>query len=243
MAACAVCSAASTAYAPNAFVLETNVYWAADQDIELWVRSSEPVELVRDPSSSAFTRVETPDDVLLDRRELRRTFFRVRSFPDCARALADAPCAAVLPEECFSEEELTCRHGLLSWSCGRLLLHDAEVMPYRCPFGCVEGDPPEPAVWGERLTSTSGCVACHSVDGRPGPGPSFAGLFGSTRVFEDGTTAVADASYLRRSILEPSHQIVRGYDELRMPAYRLSSLQLDALVAYLASLADASPRN
>lgn len=56
-----------------------------------------------------------------------------------------------------------------------------------------------------------GCEACHSLDGSRVVGPSWLGLYGSERVFEDGTSTIADEAYITNSILHPADQIVEGY--------------------------------
>jgi cytochrome c oxidase subunit 2 len=56
-----------------------------------------------------------------------------------------------------------------------------------------------------------GCVACHSVDGSAGVGPTWLGLFGRQENLDDGTTILVDDAYLRESILYPNAQIVEGY--------------------------------
>lgn len=100
-------------------------------------------------------------------------------------------------------------------------------------------EPPSSAERGEDLYRRIGCVACHSTDGTTEGklGPTFRGLYGSTRAFTDGTTLVVDEEYLRRAILEPSSQIVEGYDE-GMPAYLgvLDDAELESLIEYIRSL-------
>lgn len=90
---------------------------------------------------------------------------------------------------------------------------------------------------GENLYSQQGCMACHSVDGSAGIGPTFKGLYGATRNFTDGTSAVADEGYLRESILVSNARIVAGYPPA-MPNYQgvLSDRQVDALVEYIKEL-------
>ena len=100
--------------------------------------------------------------------------------------------------------------------------------------GLEEGE--HDACLGESLYD-SFCVACHSVDGATrAPAPNWAGLFGRVRHFEDGTSAVADENYIRRSILQPQEQVVEGYGNINMPPFRLSDRQLDAIIAYIRSL-------
>lgn len=91
--------------------------------------------------------------------------------------------------------------------------------------------------WGESLYQGSGCTACHAVDGeRQQPAPNWGGLWNTERNFADGTSAVADAEYIRASILNPQSQIVDGYTNLNMPPYRFSERQLEAITAYIQSL-------
>jgi cytochrome c oxidase subunit II len=63
-----------------------------------------------------------------------------------------------------------------------------------------------------------GCVACHSLDGSPGVGPSWLGIYMAERPLADGTTVIGDEEYLRLSILEPDADIVAGYQPGIMPA-------------------------
>ena len=90
---------------------------------------------------------------------------------------------------------------------------------------------------GEKLFQQSGCSGCHSGNG--GQGPSLAGIYGEEVPLENGETVAADEAYLRESILDPSAQIVDGYQPI-MPEYgdQLNDEQVDALVAYIRSLSD-----
>ena len=81
---------------------------------------------------------------------------------------------------------------------------------------------------GEDLSTTNGCIGCHSVNGLDGTGPTWSGL----------ATSV-DTEYLRRAILEPNADIAAGFTEGVMPvtyADSLSSEDIDAIVAYIESL-------
>ena len=96
----------------------------------------------------------------------------------------------------------------------------------------------EPVIDAVALTVSLGCTACHSIDGTVGVGPSWQGVAGSERTFEDGTATVADEGYLLESILDPSVKIVAGFSPL-MPeglAAGLSDAQMQALVSYIQSL-------
>jgi len=91
---------------------------------------------------------------------------------------------------------------------------------------------------GERLYTANACHTCHSLDGTRLVGPSFAGLYGSERNFEDGTSAVADEEYLIESIVYPSEKIVEGYDDI-MAAYDfLSDSELQSLVEFIKAQSD-----
>ena len=62
-----------------------------------------------------------------------------------------------------------------------------------------------------------GCVGCHSLDGSPGAGPSWQGLWMRDEELTDGTTVTADEEYIRSSILNPNEQIVVGFQPNVMP--------------------------
>lgn len=96
----------------------------------------------------------------------------------------------------------------------------------------------------EALLERHGCTACHSLDGAPHVGPTLAGLAGRDRPLADGTTARADAAYLRAALLAPRQQVVRGWEDVPMPPYgHLEGPELDRLVAAVQALpsADAPP--
>jgi len=89
---------------------------------------------------------------------------------------------------------------------------------------------------GGRLFTQKGCISCHK--GTAGAmGPSLNGLFGKQVRLADGGSAVADASYVRESILSPQAKIVAGYGPI-MPIFQgqLSEEEVLALVQYIRSL-------
>lgn len=102
-------------------------------------------------------------------------------------------------------------------------------------------DPPE--VVGARLFTQFRCNNCHHND--PGARcPPLGGLYGQTVKLEDGSTAVANESYLRESILNPAKHIVAGYKN-EMPTFlgQLGEEDVLQLIAYIKSLPapDAAP--
>lgn len=98
---------------------------------------------------------------------------------------------------------------------------------------------PEAAARGAVLAEGQGCLQCHTTDGRPGSGPTWKGLAGSTRPLADGGEVVADDAYLFSSIVDPNGQVVEGYDAI-MPTFyadQLDEQQITDLVEYIKSLA------
>lgn len=92
---------------------------------------------------------------------------------------------------------------------------------------------------GQRTYTGAGCNACHSIDGSRLVGPSLAGIFGTDRPLDDGTTVFADEDYIRRSIIDPMAEITAGYPA-NMPSYagRLSERQIEGLIAFIKELQD-----
>lgn len=94
------------------------------------------------------------------------------------------------------------------------------------------------ACWGQKLSGSKGCVACHAVDGvQQQPCPNWLGLFGKERPLVSGETVVADEAYLANSIRNSWDQVVQGYGKT-MPPYNFPQEEVDALVAYIKSLGE-----
>lgn len=91
---------------------------------------------------------------------------------------------------------------------------------------------------GERLYRQFACHTCHGVKA-----PTLAGLYGSTVKFSDGSTTIADESYLRDHILNPRNRTVSGYQSI-MPTYKgqMSEDQLIQIITYIKSLSDMKAR-
>jgi cytochrome c oxidase subunit II len=94
-----------------------------------------------------------------------------------------------------------------------------------------------PADYGAQLYSQKACITCHSVDGKPGTGPSFKGVYGEEVRLEGGKSVVVDENYIRESILNPQAKVVLGYQPV-MPTFQgvLKDKQIDALIAFIKSL-------
>ncbi|MGF7140435.1 cytochrome c oxidase subunit II [Roseimarinus sediminis] len=101
----------------------------------------------------------------------------------------------------------------------------------------------DPAQAGYDLMQQTGCFACHSVDGSKLVGPSYKGLFGSTRTVltPSGEKEVtADEEYIHRSIYYPNAEIVDGFNRGLMLPYKdqLSNDDIDLMIEYLKTLSN-----
>ncbi len=88
---------------------------------------------------------------------------------------------------------------------------------------------------GEKVFQSLACNTCHKADAQ-GRGPVLDGLFGRTVALDNGQTQVADAEYIRESILNPQAKIVAGFPRPSlMPTFQgqVTEEQLLQLVEYL----------
>jgi cytochrome c oxidase subunit 2 len=104
-----------------------------------------------------------------------------------------------------------------------------------------DGATPDLLLRGRALAQAKGCVACHSLDGKPGVGPSWKGLYGKTETMVDGSTALVDDAYLRGFIRDPKARAIKGFAPV-MPQIELAGDELDSLVAYIKSQGGAPAR-
>jgi cytochrome c oxidase subunit 2 len=91
---------------------------------------------------------------------------------------------------------------------------------------------------GHELLEKYGCLGCHTEDGTPKIGPSFKGIWGRVEtVVSNGVerTITVDEAYLRRHILEPKADVVKGFPAI-MPSFSLKEEELSALLEYLKGL-------
>jgi len=63
---------------------------------------------------------------------------------------------------------------------------------------------------GEKLFSQFACITCHRADSQ-GRGPLLNGVFGHAVSLASGNTVIADAAYVRESILNPTAKVVAGF--------------------------------
>ena len=88
---------------------------------------------------------------------------------------------------------------------------------------------------GKDNAQSLGCIACHSLDGSVGVGPSWKGIAGTTRKLNNGEKILADHSYLEDSITQPNDKVLAGYPPI-MPSYDLTHQELDEIVEFIESL-------
>jgi hypothetical protein len=102
---------------------------------------------------------------------------------------------------------------------------------------------PVSAEEGRRLYERFGCIACHASDESSISklGPTFKGLYGSSRTFNNGLVRVtADAAYIRESILEPAVKVVTGFERtgVGMPSFAgvLTNDQIESIILFIKEL-------
>jgi len=82
------------------------------------------------------------------------------------------------------------------------------------------------------------CIACHSINGSAGNGPTWRGLFGSQVELADGTTVTADDTYILDSIQNPTAKVVAGFQPMnfKYEAAGITVEQLNDILAYIKTL-------
>jgi cytochrome c oxidase subunit 2 len=90
----------------------------------------------------------------------------------------------------------------------------------------------DPVARGRALAQSKGCVACHSVDGSAGVGPTWKGLYGKTETLADGSTMPVDEAFLRDFIRDPLARDIKGFPNV-MPRIEMSDAEREALIAYI----------
>ncbi len=94
---------------------------------------------------------------------------------------------------------------------------------------------------GLNVMRKNGCNVCHSSDGSKLVGPSYLGVFGSTRVVETGGAdreVVADSTYIRTAIYDPDADIVKGFNRGLMLSYEglVTEEEIALIIEYLKHL-------
>lgn len=99
----------------------------------------------------------------------------------------------------------------------------------------------KPGAAGKLLTEQKGCIACHSVDGTKIVGPSYKGIFGHKTIVETNgkeREITVDEAYLKKSILDPNADIVKGFPKGSMPDYKamLTEDEVEKIVEFIKTL-------
>jgi cytochrome c oxidase subunit 2 len=82
-------------------------------------------------------------------------------------------------------------------------------------------DQEPPAVAGQKIFEQLRCGSCHLGGGSQQRGPSLHNVFGSTVKLTDGSTVVADETYIRESVVRPQARVVAGFQP-NMPSYAVN---------------------
>ncbi len=93
---------------------------------------------------------------------------------------------------------------------------------------------------GLTVLQNNACTSCHSLDGSKLVGPTFKGLFGAERlIIENGVekTVIADSTYIKKAILEPDKELVKGFAPGMMRSYDkvITEDDIKSIVAYFES--------
>jgi cytochrome c oxidase subunit II len=182
----------------------------------------------------------TPVKLLLTSRDVIHSFFvpdfrvKMDAVPGRTTALwFEAPRAGehqILCTEYCGLEHSTMR--------GRVIVLEPEAWA-RWADANVKPAVADLAELGARIAAERGCLRCHTVDGTPHVGPTWAGMFGSTLEMATGERVIADEAYLTESMMDPMVRIRAGYAPI-MPTYRgiIQGVEGAALVEYIRSLAE-----
>lgn len=114
------------------------------------------------------------------------------------------------------------------------------------PAPAPSGDPQR----GGKLLAKKGCVACHSTDGSARSGPTFRGLYASSRTVvtsggegkagegSDATrTVIADDAYIARALRDPDADVLLGFPRGVMPRFALDDEDVASIARAIEALA------
>ena len=88
---------------------------------------------------------------------------------------------------------------------------------------------------GRDVAESTGCFACHSLDGSQVVGPTWQGLWGTEKTLTDGSTVVVDEDYVIESVRLPAAKLVEGFAPVMIPydANTISDAALADLIEFL----------
>lgn len=88
---------------------------------------------------------------------------------------------------------------------------------------------------GKQVYEEKGCVACHSLNGTVGVGPTFKGLWGRTEELQDGSKVAVDDVYLAESIKAPGAKLVKGFGPV-MPTLTLTDDEINSVTEFIKTI-------
>ncbi len=92
----------------------------------------------------------------------------------------------------------------------------------------------------QALLSDRSCLDCHVDDDPDAPGPPLKGIYGKKRIviLPDGSEkeVIVDEDYLRKSLLEPGAEVLKGQTNSMPPAEDLTEEQIKMLIQYMKEL-------
>jgi cytochrome c oxidase subunit 2 len=99
----------------------------------------------------------------------------------------------------------------------------------------VSGNTPDHP--GLTVIKANACLTCHSLDVTKIVGPSFKGLYGTKRtvITDQGEKEVeANDEYIKRSVMEPNAEVVKGFNKGLMQPYKnvIKAEDLDKIVDF-----------
>lgn len=102
---------------------------------------------------------------------------------------------------------------------------------------------PIPGTAGKLLVQQKGCIACHSFNGTKIVGPSYKGIFGHKVTVETNgkeREITVDEAYIKKSILEPEADVVKGFPKGSMISYKgqLTDEEIEKITEYIKSLSE-----
>ncbi|WP_437933178.1 cytochrome c oxidase subunit II [Sorangium sp. So ce341] len=102
----------------------------------------------------------------------------------------------------------------------------------------AEAEPTMPTR-GERAAARHGCLRCHTLDGTPHVGPTWAGLYRAAVPLEGGGERIADEAYITESIMDPLALVHRGFPRV-MPSYvgQIPPPDIAAMIELIKSIRD-----
>jgi cytochrome c oxidase subunit 2 len=111
------------------------------------------------------------------------------------------------------------------------------IAPPSGPLGSALGQAVDLAQLGQSAAAQYGCFKCHTTDGSPHLGPTWAGMYRSLVPLEQGAEVTADEAYITESIMDPGAKMHRGF-QLLMPSYRgqISPPEMAAILELIRSL-------